>query len=90
MKRMTRKTLGLIDMASEKKSYNQREQYMLYSRGFSDGASMRAVRHPDVEPYERGYQDGRDARARAVHEFCESICYKPTILRTAGTEAKTC
>lgn len=65
----------------EPKEWSRREQYMLYSRGFMDGAGCRAYRHEGIEVYNRGYAEGQKARGEAVSAFCEEIGYKPTILR---------
>ena len=53
---------GLTDPAPREWT-PQHEKYMLYVRGFRDGAGTHAIR-PDHEghpSYDRGYQDGRDA-----------------------------
>lgn len=69
-----------------RKHFVAREKYMLYVRGFRDGAGVHAMRanHGGLEAYERGYADGIRARQEHVHRFCEELGYEPEILRTAG------
>lgn len=59
------------------------EKYMLWSRGFGNGASMRAIAFPNDPIYMDGYRAGREARSKAVDDYCKSIGYTPTVLRTS-------
>lgn len=60
------------------------ERYMLFAKGFGDGAKCSAIKHEDQGDYMAGYIAGREARARDVQRFAEMIGYEPTILRTVG------
>jgi len=62
-----------------------RERYMLYSRGFRDGAGIKAMNAEcsGLEDYDRGYADGCKARGAATTRFAKEIGYKPSILRAA-------
>lgn len=57
---------------------------MLYVRGFSDGATVRAMRHPERPAYVRGYGAGIKAKQDAVAAYCQEIGYEPSILRRRG------
>jgi hypothetical protein len=63
--------------------------YHAYMRGWSAGASMKAMdpaftKHSQAymrENYEAGYKDGRVARSAASESASETTGYKPSILR---------
>jgi hypothetical protein len=59
------------------------EKFMLFMRGWKDGAGCHAIRHPDIQEYERGYQTGYGARAFAADAAAKRLRYKPSILRLA-------
>lgn len=61
------------------------ERYMLYCRGFRDGAGIKAMSDEckGLDDYDRGYADGCKARSGAAARFAKKIGYKPTVLRTA-------
>jgi len=65
-----------------KKEFSKNERYMLYCRGFGDGAAVRAKRHIDIFDYDEGYDAGFKSRCEACAEFAKIIDYKPTILRS--------
>lgn len=65
------------------RDWTARERYMLYVRGFRDGASVRAMRFPGLGAYDLGYADGRAARHAAVEAYAKQIGYEPTVLRSA-------
>lgn len=67
-------------------SRDPRERYMLYVRGFRDGAYTTAMRHQDEPDYTEGYSDGITARHAALDEFCKRIGYVPTVLRLQDGE----
>jgi hypothetical protein len=83
-----RKARGLTD--PEPRDWSPLEKYMLYSKGFSDGAAFRAMRPEckDHPVYDRGYKAGHDAHNKAVNAYCEKIGYTPTILRATGESEK--
>lgn len=65
------------------------EKYMLFMRGWRDGAGGHAIRkdHEDIQEYERGYQTGYGARHLAAANAAKRLKYKPEILRLAkGTK----
>jgi len=64
------------------KTWTPAEAYQLYMRGFRDGASITAMKHSGMEPYERGYKDGMLARHAACSKFATEVGYVPGILRT--------
>jgi hypothetical protein len=75
---------GLTD--PKPREWSAREKYMLYARGFSDGAAFRAIR-PECEghpSYDKGYKDGHDARNKAINAYCKEIDYTPTVIRAQG------
>jgi hypothetical protein len=61
------------------------EKYVLFMRGWRDGAGTHAMRkdHEDVQEYARGYQAGYDARVFAASSAAKRIKYKPRVLRLA-------
>lgn len=66
------------------RSWALRESYMLYSSGFRDGASVKAMRpnRKGALPYDQGYVDGQKAYQSAVGSYCKDIGFTPSILRT--------
>jgi hypothetical protein len=66
------------------RSWSLRESYMLYSSGFRDGASTKAMRSncKGALPYDQGYADGQKAYQSAVGSYCKAIGHTPSILRT--------
>ncbi len=75
----SQKILKYLDsLVSDRKP---QERYMLYVRGFGDGAKCSAMRHESDLDYARGYSDGRSSRSMAVNDFCREIGYTPTVLR---------
>lgn len=67
----------------EPREWSNRAQYMLYTIGFGHGAALRAMREgcSGIEPYLRGYADGRRARTEAISAYAKELGYEPTILR---------
>jgi len=63
------------------KEYKPVEKYMLFRRGFRDGAAGHAKQHEGVIPYEAGYAIGRKANNEAITNYCQEIGYKPSVLR---------
>jgi hypothetical protein len=62
------------------------EKFMLYMRGWRDGAGQRAMReevHLTCPEYDTGYADGYEARQRASQRAAKRLKYKPSILRLA-------
>ena len=59
------------------------ERYMLYARGFRDGASTHAIKENllGLGAYDRGYSDGKAATSSAVAAYAKEIGYVPSILR---------
>lgn len=65
----------------------KREKFMIYLRGWSHGASVRAMdprftEHPKEEfrlIYEQAYTDGKDARTLAGVKYAEAISYDPSM-----------
>jgi hypothetical protein len=72
---------GICSMCEGKKELSPRERFMLYSRGWMDGGSCHAMKHPEVEEYSRGYTDGSKSRNEAILSYCKEIGYNPQILR---------
>lgn len=68
------------------REWTPHERYMLYSRGFRDGAGGRPIdtEREGLGAYDRGYKDGHTARCKAMKDYAEEIGYEPTILRLQG------
>lgn len=64
-------------------NYSPSEHYMLYVRGYTDGACGRSKRHADEPDYIIGYDDGTADREKRLREYAEFVGHKPTILRLA-------
>lgn len=84
----------LPDGTVVEREWTPHERYMLYSRGFKDGAGVKAMRK-DCEglgAYERGYDEGRRSLNQHVGAYAKEIGYIPTVLRTAEgfTEERHC
>jgi hypothetical protein len=73
----------LPDGTIVEREWTPHERYMLYVRGFRDGAAVKAMAHSGLGAYDRGYADGRDARASAADAYAKEVGYEPTILRLA-------
>lgn len=67
----------------EPRAWNPRERYMLFARGYGDGACFKAMAHDGHCDYVAGYREGQLARGKAVRRFGDAIGYKPEILRLA-------
>lgn len=69
---------------------DSRDKFMAYIRGWSDGASVHAMRpefttHATLaEPYNEGYSTGRVARREAHLAASERYGHKVGILRSPG------
>jgi hypothetical protein len=74
---------GLTD--PEPREWRPQEKYMLYARGFRDGAGVRAMQHEGHPSYDEGYAAGRKAANKAIDAYCKKIGYKPDILRLADS-----
>jgi hypothetical protein len=60
------------------------ERFQLFAKGFRSGAGVRAI-DPACEglgAYDRGYDEGIQARRDAVDAYAKEIGYTPSILRT--------
>lgn len=68
------------------------ERYMLYTRGFREGAGVKSMAKEceGLGAYERGYDDGQRARNQASDAYAKEIGYVPTILRLQETRHCTC
>lgn len=65
------------------RDWTTHERYMLFAKGFSAGAGGRA-RDPQCEglgAYDRGYDEGIQARRKAVDAYAKEIGYVLSILR---------
>lgn len=51
------------------------EKYMLYVRGFGDGAKSVYPKFQDKESYMRGYNEGHTAKNIWVSKYCSEIGY---------------
>jgi len=69
-----------------KRPWTPHERYMLFARGFRDGAGTKAMRkdHEGLGAYDRGYAAGQAAAHAAVAAYAKEIGYEPTILRAAA------
>lgn len=74
------------DIAGTEREWTPAEMYQLYFRGFRDGAGITAMRHSGLPPYDRGYRDGKKARADACAVFAKEISYRPSILRVVAAK----
>jgi hypothetical protein len=57
---------------------DSREKLMFYHRGFKDGVSASAKRHPNEASYLRGYDDGSKNRSEATLKYCSELGYDPS------------
>lgn len=69
------------------RAWTPHEMYMLYVRGFREGAATKAMDKncEGLEAYERGYDDGQRARNQASSDYAKEVGYNPTILRAADS-----
>lgn len=66
------------------REWTPHERFMLFAKGFRSGAGVRAI-DPACEglgAYDRGYDEGIQARRSAVDAYAKEIGYVPSILRT--------
>ena len=66
------------------REWTPHERYMLFAKGFRDGAGVKAIdkEREGLGAYDRGYDEGIKARREAVGAYAKEIGYEPTILRT--------
>lgn len=77
-------TFSVCSTCESKEELSPRDKYMLYARGWRDGGACTSMKHPDIEVYSRGYEDGSKARNDAITAYCKEIGYEPQILRAQG------
>lgn len=64
-----------------KESPAPEENYMMFVRGFRDGARSVVQHHPDWLAYVEGYDAGDAALNEAVRTFCKKSGFTPSVLR---------
>lgn len=65
------------------REWTPHEKYMLFAKGFRSGAGVRAIDPTceGIEAYDRGYDEGIQARRAAIDAYAKEIGYTPSILR---------
>ena len=74
---MTKLNTRLAKSSTDKtpREWTKHENYMLYSRGFRDGASTRGMRDEckGLIAYDEGYEDGWKAKNKAINAYCKKL-----------------
>lgn len=72
-----------LDGTVVERAWTPHERYMLYASGFKDGAGIRPIdsARAGLGAYDRGYEDGVEARREAVGAYASEIGYVPSVLR---------